>query len=398
MNKSTVVKIQNVSKVYKLYDKPIDRMKEALHPFKKKYHKDFHALENISLELKRGEALGVIGRNGNGKSTLLKIIAGVLTPTNGHVTTKGKISAILELTSSLKPELTGMENIYFNLQISGFKKDEIDLKVKEIEEFAEIGEFIHQPVKNYSSGMKSRLGFGIATSVEPDILILDEVLAVGDFNFQQKCLAKINAMREEMSVIFVSHSMNSVRLFCDRVIMLEKGKLVYDGEPDEVIEYYLSQQEQNNKIKLNLKKNKTNKHSFLGDLYHNESKITNLQHKWNKNSYQLNELMIFSFSFDLKYKPRNLVIGLPIWNQKGDLITSFNSDYNKIELYQNEKKISGKLYTNCVFNPNEYISVIAIVDGSEFLYRELNKQFEVVNRERVFGFVSLDHEWKIDEL
>jgi ABC-type polysaccharide/polyol phosphate transport system ATPase subunit len=240
----TVITVKNVSKVYKLYNKPIDRIKESFNPFRKSYHKKFHALHDVSLELKRGEALGVIGGNGNGKSTLLKIIAQVLTPTSGSVRTKGRVSAILELTSNLKPEMTGRENIIYNLKIQGFtSKKEIKEKTDEIEAFAEIGEFIDQPVKVYSSGMKSRLGFGIATSVEPDILILDEVLAVGDFNFQQKCLAKINGMRENISMIFVSHSMNSVRLFCDKVIVLEKGRLTFNGKPDDAIAYYLEQEE-----------------------------------------------------------------------------------------------------------------------------------------------------------
>ncbi|MDB1122434.1 ABC transporter ATP-binding protein [Vibrio algarum] len=216
--------MKKVTKVYKLYDKPIDRLIESLNPFNKDYHKKFIALDNVSLDIKKGEALGIIGRNGNGKSTLLKIISGVLTPTQGHVVTSGKISAILELTSNLKSELTGLENIELNLKISGFTKKELQEKIKEIEEFSEIGDFINQPVKNYSSGMKSRLGFGIATASEPDILILDEVLAVGDFNFRQKCLAKINSMRDDMSIVFVSHSMNDIRMFCDNVLVLEKGE------------------------------------------------------------------------------------------------------------------------------------------------------------------------------
>ena len=396
MNQSTVVKVQNISKTYKLYDKPIDRVKEALNPFKKKYHKEFYALNDISFKLKRGEALGIIGKNGNGKSTLLKIISGVLTPTKGHVNTKGKISAILELTSNLKPELTGLENIELNLKISGFKQSEIKEKIKEIEEFAEIGEFIKQPVKTYSSGMKSRLGFGIATSSEPDILILDEVLAVGDFNFQQKCLAKINAMRENISMIFVSHSMNSVRLFCDNVLVLEKGKKAFYGKAEDGIKYYLEEEE---KKKQELKKKEITKSikPFYGDLFHNKEKIINVKHSWDKENYKLEEEMILNFSFELKFDPKNLIIGLPIWDSLGNNITSFNSDFYKITLFDGKYKIEGKLKTNCRFNPNEYSSVFVVVDGSEFLYRQLNKNFAVATRERVFGQVTLPHEWEINE-
>ncbi|WP_297431529.1 ABC transporter ATP-binding protein [Sulfurimonas sp.] len=396
MNKSTVVKAQNISKVYKLYNKPFDRVKEALNPFKKSYHKDFHALHDVSFELKRGEALGIIGRNGNGKSTLLKIIAGVLTPTKGHVNTKGRIAAILELTSSLKPELTGLENIELNLKINGFNKEALKEKIKEIEEFAEIGEFIDQPVKTYSSGMKSRLGFGIATSSEPDVLILDEVLAVGDFNFQQKCLAKINSMRERISMIFVSHSMNSVRLFCDNVMVLEKGKNTFYGKADDGIKYYLEQEEKK-KQELKKKEKKQEIKPFYGDLFHNEDKIVNVKHKWNKESYKLEEEMVLEFSFELKYKPKNLIIGIPVWNDNGDFITAFNTDYYNINLFENIYKIQGVLVFDCFFNPNIYYSVIAIVDGSEYLYRQLNNKFYVKNKERVFGFVTIKHEWRLND-
>lgn len=397
MNKSTVVKVQNVSKVYKLYDKPFDRVKEVFSPFKKKYHKEFYALDNVSLELKRGEAVGIIGRNGNGKSTLLKIIAGVLNPTKGHVNVKGKISAILELTSSLKPELTGLENIELNLKINGFRDKEIPEKIKEIEEFAEIGEFINQPVKTYSSGMRSRLGFGIATAVEPDILILDEVLAVGDFNFQQKCLAKINGMRERISMIFVSHSMNSVRLFCDNVMVLEKGKKAFYGKAEDGIKYYLDQEDKKKQKTISNKEKKAEMKPFYGDLFHNEEKIVNVQHKWSKESYELEEEMVLEFSFELKCNPKNLIIGIPIWNDLGNNITSFNTDYKNLKLFNGNRKISGKLRFKCFFNPNSYHSVFVVVDGNEFLYRQLNSKFYVQNKERVFGYVTLPHEWEIQE-
>lgn len=391
----TVVQVQNISKVYKLYKKPFDRVKESLSVSHKTYHKKFNALHNVSLELKRGEALGIIGRNGNGKSTLLKIIAKVLTPSSGKIMTKGRVSAILELTSNLKAEMTGRQNIVYNLKVQGFtsKKDILD-KTKEIEDFAEIGEFIDQPVKVYSSGMKSRLGFGIATSVEPDILILDEVLAVGDFNFQQKCLAKINAMRENISMVFVSHSMNSVRLFCDRVVVLEKGNLAFNGKPDDAIKYYL-EQEENKKTKMKEKSISTK--PFYGDVFHNEEKISDVKHSWDKAFYSLEDEMILSFSFRLHFTPKNLIIGVPIWDNRGNLITAFNSDYNKISIDTTQTIISGTLMTKCIFNPGEFVSVIAIVDGNEFIYRDLNNNFTVGQKERVFGFVSVKHEWKINE-
>lgn len=391
MDEGIVVKVDDVSKVYKLYEKPFDRVRESLSPFKKKYHKNFHALSDISFELKKGEALGVIGKNGNGKSTLLKLIANVLTPTSGKVETKGKVSAILELTSSLKSEMTGIENIYFNLRLSGFDKQVAKEKVSQVIEFADIGEFITQPVKMYSTGMKSRLGFGIATAVEPDILILDEVLAVGDFEFQQKCLAKINAMRDVMTILFVSHSMNSVRLFCDRVIVLEKGRLSFDGKPDAAIKHYLDKSTNKPSSKI------VPAGSFYEPIFHNENKISSVQSRWDKSLYHLKDKMVLEFSFDLMCETRNLVIGIPIWDENGNLLSSFNTDTSGVDVFIDDNKVVGRLLIDCVFNPGKYISVIAVVDGGEFLYRGLNHSFTVAPEERVYGFVTLPHKWEFVE-
>ncbi|MDX9797770.1 MAG: ABC transporter ATP-binding protein, partial [Bacteroidales bacterium] len=234
MHKNTAVSLQNISKVYKLYDKPIDRLKESLHPLKKKYHKDFYALKNINLEIKKGEVLGIVGVNGAGKSTLLKIISGVLTPSSGRVNIHGRINAILELGSSLKPEMTGRENIKLNLQINGIETDREKI-TDEIIEFADIGEHIDQPIKSYSSGMKARLGFGIATSTDPDVLIVDEVLAVGDVLFQRKCYSRIEKLfKDGKTVIFVSHSAQSVVEFCSRAILLYDREIILDDTPKKV--------------------------------------------------------------------------------------------------------------------------------------------------------------------
>ena len=238
MKNNVAVKLQNISKLYKLYDKPVDRLKESLNPFNKKYHKDFYALKDISLEIRKGEVLGIVGVNGAGKSTLLKIIAGVLTATSGRINVQGEINAILELGTSLKPELTGRENITLNLQISGIENN-IDELTESIIDFADIDEYIDQPIKIYSSGMKARLGFGIATSTDPDVLIVDEVLAVGDLLFQRKCYLKIEKLfKDGKTVIFVSHSTQSVIEFCTRAILLYDREIILDGDPKEVTDYY----------------------------------------------------------------------------------------------------------------------------------------------------------------
>ena len=201
MNKNTAIKVQNLTKTYKLYDKPMDRLKESLHPLKKKYHKDFYALNDVSFEIKKGETVGIIGKNGSGKSTLLKIITGVLTPTSGRVNVNGKISAILELGAGFNNEMTGIENIYLNTSINGMNKQETNKIIDEIVDFAELGEHIYQPIKTYSSGMKARLAFAVAINVDPEILIVDEALSVGDVRFQQKCLRRMEEFKAQNKTI-----------------------------------------------------------------------------------------------------------------------------------------------------------------------------------------------------
>lgn len=240
MNKNTAIKVQNLTKTYKLYDKPIDRLKESLHPLKKKYHKEFYALNNVSFEIKKGETVGIIGKNGSGKSTLLKIITGVLTPTAGRVAIHGKISAILELGAGFNPEMTGLENIYLNTSINGMNKAQTDKKIDEIVAFAELGEFIHQPIKTYSSGMKARLAFAVSINVEPDILIVDEALSVGDSAFQRKCFAKMEEIRAKgATILFVSHSEGSIVSLCNRAIWISNGNQIIDGTPKLVTGLYM---------------------------------------------------------------------------------------------------------------------------------------------------------------
>ncbi len=235
----TVVKINNISKVYKLFEKPKDRLKESLSLTHKCYHTDLYALENINLEVHKGECVGIIGTNGSGKSTLLKIITGVLNPTGGNVELKGKVSALLELGAGFNMEYTGVENIYLNGTMMGFTESEMKEKLDDIISFAEIGDFINQPVKTYSSGMFARLAFAVAINVEPDILIVDEALSVGDIFFQSKCYRKFNEFKEAgKTIIFVSHDMGSVIKYCERCLLLNKGKQIMVGKSLEAVNVY----------------------------------------------------------------------------------------------------------------------------------------------------------------
>lgn len=233
------VSIDQVTKTYQMYAQPKDRLKEALHPLKKQYHELFYALDHVTIHVEEGEMVGLIGENGSGKSTLLKIITGVLTPTSGSVTINGTIAALLELGSGFNPEYSGFENIYLNGMVLGFSREEMDERIDEIIAFADIGEHIYQPVKTYSSGMFVRLAFSVAIHVDPDILIIDEALAVGDLEFQLKCMEKFTEFRNAgKTILFVSHDINAVRRFCDRVYWLKDGKVVESGKTMQVTEHY----------------------------------------------------------------------------------------------------------------------------------------------------------------
>ena len=240
MDNEIAIKIDNISKIYKLYDKPIDRLKETLNPFRKKYHNDFYALKDVSFEVKKGETLGIIGKNGSGKSTLLKVLTGILTPNSGNVYVNGKISALLELGAGFNIEYTGIENVYLNGMMMGYSRGEISAKMGEILDFADIGDFINQPVKTYSSGMFVRLAFAVAINVDPDILIVDEALSVGDMRFQKKCMEKINEIKESgKTIIFCSHDMHAVNELCDKVIWIREGNLALNGDSTDVISQYV---------------------------------------------------------------------------------------------------------------------------------------------------------------
>jgi lipopolysaccharide transport system ATP-binding protein len=239
MTDDIAIKVDNVSKIYKLYDKPIDRVNESLNIFKKKYHREFFAVNDVSFEIKKGETVGIVGKNGSGKSTLLKMITGVLTPSSGSVQTNGKISALLELGAGFNPEYTGMQNIYLNASMMGLTKEEIEKKIPEIIEFADIGQHLDQPIKTYSSGMFVRLAFAVAINIDPEILIVDEALAVGDDLFQKKCFSKIESFKKSgKTVLFVSHSGSLVVELCDKAILMDAGEKLLIGPSNTVVNLY----------------------------------------------------------------------------------------------------------------------------------------------------------------
>ncbi len=233
------IEVKNLTKIYKLYNSPKDHLSEIISPWGKKFHHEFHALSGVSFNVEKGQTIGIIGQNGSGKSTLLKIICGVLRPTSGSVRVNGRIAALLELGAGFNPEFTGRENVFMNGALTGFSREEMERRFPDIEAFAEIGEFINQPVKTYSSGMFVRLALAAAVNIDPEILIVDEALSAGDTLFQAKCFARFREFKEKgVTIVFVTHILDLVTTHCNQAILLDHGILVEQGRPKAVVDKY----------------------------------------------------------------------------------------------------------------------------------------------------------------
>lgn len=240
MSSDYAIKVENISKCYQIYDKPIDRLKQMFSKLNHKYYREFWALRDISFEVKKGETVGIVGKNGSGKSTLLQIICGTLNPTSGEVTANGRIAALLELGSGFNPEFSGRDNVYMNAALLGLSKAEIEEKFDSIIDFADIGQFIDQPVKTYSSGMMVRLAFAVQAQIEPDILIVDEALAVGDAKFQARCFERLKQLKQNgTSILLVTHSTEQIVTHCSKAVLIDSGVVMDIGEPRKVTNHYL---------------------------------------------------------------------------------------------------------------------------------------------------------------
>jgi teichoic acid transport system ATP-binding protein len=333
MSDDIAIKVENLTKIYKLYDSPLDRLKEALHPLRRQYHKDFYALNDVSFEIKKGETVGIIGRNGSGKSTLLKLITGVLTPSSGSVTVNGKVSALLELGAGFNPELTGIENVYFNGTLMGYTREEMDAKLDDILAFADIGEFVHQPVKMYSSGMFVRLAFSTAINVEPNVLIVDEALAVGDIYFQQKCYRKLDEMKNNgATVLFVTHSNNAITKYCDNALLLEEGISIGIGEPKNICDRYHEICTSDKQDKPALTGTPANQKQRYGNM---KAKITNTEIIDHNGTYTTNLITSKSFAIKLyvehEEQMQAATASYVIKDKLGNVLCGTNTDFLAIE-------------------------------------------------------------------
>lgn len=392
------IQINNLTKVYHLYESNMDRLKETF--FKKKYSKDHYALKNIHLDIKKGESIGIVGTNGSGKSTLLKLITGVVTPTEGELYAHGKIAALLELGAGFNPEYTGLENIYLNGTMMGYREDEMKERVPAIIDFADIGDFINQPVKSYSSGMFARLAFAVSINVEPDILIVDEVLSVGDTRFQVKCIKKMTELRERgTTILFVTHAVEQIKRFCTRSIWIQDGQVVQDGEASYVVDLY------DNYMKYGESAlQETDRDGELEE-FHKPEDVSCLaairKVKINKELFRSFEPLEVEVTYDIYDEHmKDLQLGVAIYSRDRKIyVFGPNTNLDKYHLPQESGRyiVQYRIPKLELMN-GDYIIDVGIFNSDGIVnldYRNGCKAFSVANEYFSEGMVYLEHEWNI---
>lgn len=407
------IQASKLSKTYRLFKDPADRLKEAIHPFRKKYHTDFTALSDVTFDVYKGETLGIIGKNGAGKSTLLKILTGVLTPSSGTYAVRGRISSLLELGTGFNPELSGMENIFFNGMLLNIPRAELEQKLSSIIAFADIGEFIEQPVKVYSSGMFARLAFAVAFHVDPDILIVDEALSVGDMSFQKKCFDKFHEIRAKGStILFVSHDPFQVKGYCQRALYLKNGRVEIFGNSSDVVDAYSYDQEKEvrekiarSTAKISTLENKIEAESIVSENSNNHHiKITGAK-LLNARDMEVEEVTTGqSIKFSFSYKvvgdyPGKLSFVFNLYKHDDFYVCGATSVMDKVPPHSPEVEgevtvtfpkfplLAGKYKWRCAINDEEGLGIYTeAVPVCEFTVRD---NFESV------GLVNLERSWSI---
>ena len=394
----SVISIRNLTKTYKLYDNPVDRVKEVFHPFRKKYFHPFNALSDISFDVLKGETLGIIGRNGSGKSTLLQIVCGILQPTAGNVMVNGRVSALLELGAGFNPEFTGRENVYINGAILGLSRQEMDDRFGDIAAFADIGDFIDQPVKTYSSGMYVRLAFAVAINVDPDILIVDEALAVGDVRFQMKCIEKMKTIQKEKTILFVTHAIELTKRFCTKSLWLENGKIRMSGKSALVGDNYLDfmcQEKTNNSCNTPIKQNIS---SAL------PAKIIRLKIMNSKRqetaTFNKGDDIVFSVTYDIIDEfIDNFLVGVALFDRQNTYIYGPNTGLDKVEIpvTRGRHKILYRLKKIPLLGGTYYIDV-GLFDEKGMVcidYKYRISKFIINSGYVAEGLCELEHDWEI---
>lgn len=409
---SVMIRVKDLVKTYNIYAKPMDRLKETVSLSHKIYHKEFSALNGISFDVLKGDAIGILGKNGCGKSTLLKMITGVLTQTSGEIEVNGKIAAILELGTGFNPEYTGIENIYLNGTMMGYTKEEMDTKVKNVVEFADIGEFINQPVRIYSSGMFARLAFAVAINVDPDILIVDEALAVGDTRFQIKCINKMKELKSRgTTILFVSHATEQVKRFCNKAIWLKDGKIVEMGESSQIgdlYEEFMKYGESDNKEDVRLNKQDELNEDELGEVLNfklpsNPDILASIMKvQLNRDKLKTFDELVVEVTYDIyKESIEGFLLGVAINTPDREYIFGPNTYLEKVDIpnKQGRHKVLYKIPSMSLLAGHYMIDVGIFTDeGIVGLdYKHEVCQFSVANKYISEGKVYIDHEWEVIE-
>lgn len=391
------IRIRDLTKVYHLYEKNTDRIKETF--LKKRYSKDHYALNHIDLDIKKGESVGIVGTNGSGKSTLLKLITGVVSPSEGELKTQGKIAALLELGAGFNPEYTGLENIYLNGTMMGYTEKEMEERVPEIIEFADIGDFIYQPVKTYSSGMFARLAFSVSISVEPDILIVDEALSVGDTRFQVKCIDKMTELRDKgTTILFVTHSIEQIKRFCTRTIWIRDGQIVRDGEASIVVDLYDNYMKYGESVLEEERDEELQPFRFP----ENASCLAAIQKvSLNKKLFHSFESLEVEIIYDVYDKNmKDLQMGVAIYSRDREIyVFGPNTNLDKYPLPQEtgRYKIVYRIPKLALMS-GDYVIDVGIFNSDGIVnldYKNSCKAFSVANEYFSEGMVYLEHEWEL---
>ncbi len=386
------IEVHNLTKVYKLYESSKDRLKEILSFDKRRYHQDFFSLNGVSFQVKKGESVGIIGQNGSGKSTLLQLICGVLRPSSGHVYINGRIAALLELGAAFNPEFTGRDNVYINGALMGFSRTEMDRYFPEIAAFAEIGVFIDQPVKTYSSGMFVRLAFSLAVNLIPDILIVDEALSVGDAYFQHKCFAKIREFQQRGStLLFVSHDFGAIKTLCDRSLLLDEGKLIKDGAPDNVFDYYnalIAKKENDAEIKqIELQRGRTITRSGSGEAQIISVEMTDESDKPSSSLLSGSKVKIIC-RINFRAKISRPCVGFLIRDRLGNDIFGVNTELIKPidQDFDMKEQMVITFELPLRLGAGSYSLSVAVVQGRS----HLNKNYDWLDQALVFQILPID--------